>query len=153
MKQCRLCKKDIEDRAKKCDKCGAYQSFFGRFVHMGIPVISILLALVSWGQTYMENLEKKEAVEDKIVAEKKAVKAEKKEEQAVEEKEVAQQKVVEYNETLMEIENEVRYLKEANVEMPEYHRRLDVISDRIDLTRQPVKVIDGQRYKRIDEYR
>jgi len=39
MKKCRFCKKEIEDLAKKCDKCGSYQTFFGRFINMGINIL------------------------------------------------------------------------------------------------------------------
>jgi uncharacterized membrane protein len=150
MKKCRSCKKEIEDGARKCDKCGSYQTFSGRFINMGIPVISILLALVSWTQTYMENMDKKKAEEQKIVAEQQAEKAREEKQEAVMEKEEIRQENIAYSEALTQIESDVRELKTINIQSPEYRQRLNAISNRIETTQQPVRIIDGQKYKKIE---
>jgi serine phosphatase RsbU (regulator of sigma subunit) len=151
MKKCRLCKQDIEDDAKKCDKCGSYQTYLGRFVHIGIPIISVLLALVSWGQTYLENQAKKDAIEGEKEATEIAAVAEEQKEVAYVEREIALKKADQYNEALVQIEEDVNSMKQMNVHFPENLQRLNTITKKIELSREQVRNLDERPVRRVEE--
>jgi len=151
MKKCRLCKQDIEDDAKKCDKCGSYQTYLGRFVHIGIPIISVLLALVSWGQTYLENQAKKDAIEGEKAAQEMTTVATEQKENAVMEKEIAQQTADRYNEALTQIEREVNSMKQMNIRYPENLEKLNTISKKIELSREQVRNLEERPIRRLEE--
>jgi len=151
MKKCRLCKQDIEDDAKKCDKCGSYQTYLGRFVHIGIPIISVLLAVLSWGQTYLENQAKKDAIEGEKAAQEMTTVATEQKENAVMEKEIAQQTADRYNEALTQIGREVSSMRELNIESPVYRQKLNTIDRNIELSREHVRNLEERPIRRLEE--
>ena len=150
MKKCRYCKKEIEEKARRCDKCGSYQIRMGIFLNLGIPVISILLALVSWSQTYIETMAKNKAVAEKQRAETLTRQTVVEKQEMEIHNEELQQKIVRYDESLIQIEAEVKSLKAMNVPSGEYRRKLNSINKKIELTREPEKIIDGIRYRKIE---
>jgi hypothetical protein len=150
MQKCKYCKKEIEDRARKCDKCGSYQTFQGRFVNYGIPIISCTLASVSWVQTYLENQEKVEILEQKEMSDERAVKAENEREVALVEKEEAQQEAIRYGDAILDLENEVNQLQRMNAQSPMFQRKLNVINEKIESAKPATREIDGSIYRKVE---
>lgn len=152
MKPCKYCKQDIKDNAKRCQHCGSYQLGLrvGMFINLGIPFISILIAIISMTQTYVANTDKKQAVQEMIVANtekdiafKEKNNAEHKTEEAVQEKNMVidenrslQNKVITYEESLRKIDTDVNSLRNLNTTSNEFNRRLNKINQTITDTKK-----------------
>ncbi len=99
----------------------------------------------------MENQDKKEAIKERKEAVEDAATALISEEVAMQEKQIAMETADQYNETLVQIEEEVNSMKQMNVRYPQNLQRLNTINEKIELSREHVKTIEARPIRRPEE--
>lgn len=139
---CKFCKEDIKDDSIICKVCGSSLTRWGRFIKRGIPIISILLAVISWGQTFNIYNEKRQVEQEKMVEIRKNLELNK-------DLEDEKSMTMHYMESLGKIEIEVNNLKNT-ITNPVYRNQINRISNDIKMYKKPVEVIEGRRYLRIN---
>ena len=103
---------------------------------MGVPVISILLAMVSWGQTYMENQAKRDFEVKWQNAQKTATEAKEETEVLSGQLHEIGQVLENTNESLENFKRQLDEMEQQPVPTTEYQPRIEQLSKEVEETKQ-----------------
>lgn len=137
MATCKYCKENIADGAKKCKICGSSLTLLGRLIGVWIPIISVLIALISGVQTYNAQIEKEKAQEEKTVVMQEKIQVQSENQNLTRKLDSANSNIKYYEQSLTKVKEEVKELKNMNMNSNQYKRRLNSLSDDIDNYTKP----------------
>jgi len=139
MKTCWYCKEKIAKGARKCKVCGSSLTILGWFINKFIPAISVLLAIISWGLTYIVQEKKNEIQFEKNQISIRNRNLTKRLEEEKKDKTF-------YHEALQTIEKDINLLRAHPPQSSNHRTQLNKISKDIERYKNPIKKINGKRY-------
>ena len=138
MATCKYCKETIADTAIKCKVCGSSLTFLGGLVYTWIPIVSVLLALISWAQTFRVEQEKDILQEEKQLVVEDSHRIQANNYHLSAKLDSTQNKVFYYQDALSNVKMELIRLNQLSPNTPRFQENLERINNDVNNYTRPI---------------